>query len=388
MPDHREGVKAQRIALLVSSMGRGGAERVAATLCNAWAQEGRQAWLIPTFLGSREIAYPLDGAVHVHFLAQSFAATTSRAPISLRKVFLLRQLLRKAKPDVIVSFLPSTNVLAVAASCGLGIPLVVCERADPAADTDLHPALRIARLLAYPFADRFCVQTHQSAERMRWLSCLCGKPEIIPNPLPQSLISTSLQVRQHPRSGIIIAVGRLSPEKGFDGLIRAFHLGFRDAPEWKLEIWGEGPQRASLETLIQELRLEGRIKLCGHTTDPWSVMARAQLFALTSVYEGFPNAMLEAMALGLPAVAYDCNSGPRDLTDGGRVGLLVPPGDEVALAQTLRDLADDPGRRNALGDAGAKFVVARYSQNSVIARWDEAFRGMIARHPKNPPTPC
>jgi GalNAc-alpha-(1->4)-GalNAc-alpha-(1->3)-diNAcBac-PP-undecaprenol alpha-1,4-N-acetyl-D-galactosaminyltransferase len=388
VPDHREGVKAQRIALLVSSMGRGGAERVAATLCNAWAREGREAWLIPTFLGSREIAYPLDEAVHVHFLAQSFAATASQVPTPLRKVFLLRQLLRKAKPDVIVSFLPSTNVLAVAASRGLGIPLVVCERADPAADTDLHPALRIARLIAYPFADRLCVQTRQAAERMRWLSRLCGKPEIIPNPLPQSLVSPSLRIRQHPRFGIIIAVGRLSPEKGFDGLLRAFHLGFRDAPEWKLEIWGEGPQRASLEALIQELRLESRIKICGHTTDPWSAMVRAQLFALTSAYEGFPNAMLEAMALGLPAVAYDCNSGPRDLTDGGRVGRLVPPGNEVALAQTLRDLADDPGRRKALGDAGAEFVAAQFSLNSVMARWDEVFAGMIARHPKNPSTPC
>jgi GalNAc-alpha-(1->4)-GalNAc-alpha-(1->3)-diNAcBac-PP-undecaprenol alpha-1,4-N-acetyl-D-galactosaminyltransferase len=388
VPKHHEGVKARRIALLVSSMGRGGAERVAATLCNAWAREGREVWLVPTFLGSREIAYPLDEAVHVRFLSQSFAATGSVVPTSLRKIYSLRQLFRTARPDVIVSFLPSTNVLAVAASRGLGIPLVVCERADPSADADLHPALRIARLLAYPFADRLCVQTRQATERMRWLSYLCGKPEIIPNPLPQSLVAPSLRIRQHSRFGIIIAVGRLSREKGFDGLLRAFHLGFRDAPNWKLEIWGEGPQRPYLEALIQELRLADRVKICGHTTDPWSVMVRAQLFALTSAYEGFPNAMLEAMALGLPAVAYDCNSGPRDLTDGGRVGRLVPPGDEVALAQTLRELADDPVRRKALGDAGADFVAQHFSQNSVIARWDDVFRGMIARHTKSPPTLC
>lgn len=388
MPDHREGVKARRIALLVSSMGRGGAERVAATLCNAWAQEGREVWLIPTFLGSREIAYRLDNAVHVRFLAQSFAETASVVPVPIRKVASLRQLLGTAKPDVIVSFLPNTNVLAVAASRGLGIPLVVCERADPAADADLHPALRIARLIAYPFADRLCVQTRQAAERMRWLSRLCGKPEIIPNPLPQALVSPSPRVRQHPRFGIIIAVGRLSPEKGFDGLLRAFHLGFRDAPEWKLEIWGEGPQRACLEALLQDLGLSDRAKICGHTTDPWAVMARAQLFALTSAYEGFPNAMLEAMALGIPVVAYDCNSGPLDLTDGGRVGLLVPPGDEIKLARALRELADDPQRRRTLGDAGADFVAKEFSEDSVISRWDEVFRDMIARHPKRMPPPC
>jgi glycosyltransferase involved in cell wall biosynthesis len=117
-------------------------------------------------------------------------------------------------------------------------------------------------------------------------------------------------------------------------------------------------------------------------------MARAQLFALTSDYEGFPNAMLEAMALGLPAVAYDCNSGPRDLTDGGRVGVLVPPGDEIALAHTLRKLADDPGRRNALGTAGADFVAKRFSESSVISRWDKVFGDVIARHSKNQPPPC
>jgi GalNAc-alpha-(1->4)-GalNAc-alpha-(1->3)-diNAcBac-PP-undecaprenol alpha-1,4-N-acetyl-D-galactosaminyltransferase len=369
-------------------MGRGGAERVAATLCNAWAREGREVWLVPTFLGSREIAYPLDEAVHVRFLSQSFAATGSVVPTSLRKIDSLRQLFRTARPDVIVSFLPSTNVLAVAASRGLGIPLVVCERADPSADADLHPALRIARLLAYPFADRLCAQTRQAAERMRWLSYLCGKPEIIPNPLPQSLVAPSLRIRQHSRFGIIIAVGRLSREKGFDGLLRAFHLGFRDAPEWKLEIWGEGPQRACLEELVLELGINDRVKICGHTTNPWEVMARAQLFALTSDYEGFPNAMLEAMALGLPAVAYDCNSGPRDLTDGGRVGVLVPPGDEIALAHTLRKLADDPGRRNALGTAGADFVAKRFSESSVISRWDKVFGDVIARHSKNQPPPC
>ncbi len=378
MPDHRESAKARRIALLVSSMGRGGAERVAATLCNAWAREGREVWLVPTFLGSLEISYPLHDSIHVRFLSLSPSIASKTCPTPIRKIVALRKFFRETTPDVIVSFLPSTNILSIVASRGLGVPLIVCERVDPAAAVEMGVTLRLARTLAYPFAERICFQTQQAANRLLRQLPFCETPTIIPNPLPVSLTAQSKHNVVHSLSGIIIAVGRLSPQKGFDGLLRAFKQGFTDAHGWKLEIWGDGPLRSSLEALTKELDLGDRARICGPTDDAWTAMSRAQIFVLTSLYEGFPNAMLEAMALGVPTVAYDCNSGPRDLTDGGRVGVLVPTGNESQLAHAMRELADDPGKRRLLGASGAEFVANNFSEAVVISRWDELFSEVIS----------
>jgi GalNAc-alpha-(1->4)-GalNAc-alpha-(1->3)-diNAcBac-PP-undecaprenol alpha-1,4-N-acetyl-D-galactosaminyltransferase len=377
MADHLPGAPAHRIAVLLSSMGRGGAERVAATLCNAWARQGREPWLVPTFLGARDVAYPLHDAVRLQFLGDlpEVAAGSGIAP--LRKLRALRRWLSEVRPDVVVSFLPNVNVLAATATRGLGLPLIVCERADPAAGVDLELGLHAARLVAYPFASRVCVQTFQAARRLRRRLLACGEFAVIPNPLPDTLTAFPARSHRPARGGTVIGIGRLSPEKGFDSLLRAFHHGFADAPEWRLEIWGDGPLRSNLESQVSALGLGGRARICGAASDPWPVMAAAQIFALTSAYEGFPNAMLEAMALGLPTVSFDCNSGPRDLTDSGRVGVLVPPGDELAMARELRALADDSVRRDLLGHAGASFVRSAFSESAVLKRWDALFSEII-----------
>jgi GalNAc-alpha-(1->4)-GalNAc-alpha-(1->3)-diNAcBac-PP-undecaprenol alpha-1,4-N-acetyl-D-galactosaminyltransferase len=379
MGDGPSGYPARRIAVLLSSMGRGGAERVAATLCNAWAAQGREPWLVPTFLGAREVAYPLHESVRLQFLADLPGVGAGRVPATLRKLCALRQWLRVLRPDVVISLLPNINVLAVAATRGLGLPLVVCERADPAAGVEMGVVLHAARTLAYPFASRVCVQTAQAARRLRPRLPGCGEFAVIPNPLPAALAAEPARADQVGQGGTVVAVGRLSPEKGFDRLLQAFRSGFSDAPDWRLEIWGDGPLRDQLAAQSAALGLGERARICGPVATPWPVMARAQLFALTSEYEGFPNAMLEAMALGVATVAFDCNSGPRDLTDGGRVGVLVPPGDVAALATALRALADDPARRIALGEAGASFVRGAFSEAAVLARWDALFSAIVTQ---------
>jgi glycosyltransferase involved in cell wall biosynthesis len=360
-------------------MGRGGAERVAATLCNAWARQGREPWLVPTFLGGRDVAYPLHEAVRLQFLGDLPGVAAGPGIAPLRKLRALRRWLSAVRPDVVVSFLPNINVLAVAATRGLGLPLIVCERADPAAGVEMGWGLHAARLVAYPFASRVCVQTSQAAQRLRRRLPGCGEFAVIPNPLPDALAALPARSGQPSRGGTVIAVGRLSPEKGFDALLQAFGRGFADAPDWRLEIWGDGPLRSQLEAQASALGLGDRARVCGPASEPWPVMARAQVFALTSAYEGFPNAMLEAMALGVPAVAFDCNSGPRDLTDGGRVGVLVPSGDVPSMARALRALADDPARRASLGEAGANFVREAFSEPAVLARWDALFAAVVTQ---------
>lgn len=378
MLDEMAIARPPRIAMLVSSMGRGGAERVAAVLCNAWAAQGREVWLIPTYLGSRDLRFPLSPDVRLRFIGDlAEAPDHARSGISW-KIRTLRHWLGRVRPDVVVSFLPNVSVLAIAATRGLRVPVVACERADPAGGVDMGWALHVSRFFLYPLANCVTAQTEQAARRLRLRLPLCRRIAVIPNPLPDRLVA------QRPQGALadgklIIAVGRLAPEKRFDYLLRAFHAAFEDSSEWKLEIWGEGPLRQSLGALVESLGLTDRAFICGPTDEPWKEMPRAQVFALTSSYEGFPNSMLEAMALGLATVSFDCNSGPRDLTDNGRVGVLVPTGDIAAFARELQALADDGERRRSLGEAGSEYVRRSYSEESVLARWDALFASVATK---------
>ena len=374
------GAPVTRILMLVSSMGKGGAERVAATLCSAWALRGTEVMLVPTYLDSREVAYPLAPPVRLRFLAElgDFAGR-SRAGIFVEKVRTVRRLVRDFRPDVVVAFLPSIAMLAIVAARGTGVPVIACERTDPAGGVELPWFAHVARLFLYPLADRVVAQTRQAADRFeRRLLGLC-RVGVVQNLLPADLETLPLRANPAASPGLVLAVGRLSSEKGFELLIAAFGQAFADLPGWRLEIWGDGPLRAALQRVIDGQGLGERVQLKGRTDRPWEIMSGAQVFALTSEFEGFPNAMLEAMALGVATVAFDCNSGPRDLTDGGRVGVLVPPGDVAALATALRALADDPARRVALGAAGASFVRSAFSEAAVLARWDILFSSIVTQ---------
>ena len=378
--EHEGRAPVARLVLLVSSMGKGGAERVAATLCSAWALRGITVMLVPTYLGSRERAYPLAPSVRFRFLADlgNFSGR-SRPGVFVEKVRAVRRLVRDFKPDVVVAFLPSVAMLGIIATRGTGVPVIACERTDPAGGVELPWFAHVARLFLYPFADRVVAQTRAAADRFeKRLLGLC-RVGVVQNPLPAELETSTLRANPGGSPGLVLAVGRLSNEKGFDRLIETFALGFDDLPDWRLEIWGDGPLRAELEKAIGLRGLAGRVHLRGRTDKPWEVMSRAQIFALTSEFEGFPNAMLEAMALGVATVAFDCNSGPRDLTDGGRVGVLVPPADVASLARALRALADDPGRRAELGASGMSFVREAFSEAAVLASWDALFGSVVTR---------
>jgi glycosyltransferase involved in cell wall biosynthesis len=336
--------------------------------------------LVPTYLESREVAYPLAPPVRFHFLADlgDFAGR-SRAGILIEKLRAVRRLVRDFRPDVVVAFLPSIAMLAIVATRGTGVPVIVSERTDPAGGAELPWFAHVARLFLYPLAEQVVAQTRQAADRFeRRLLGLCSVG-VVPNPLPAELEVFPLSENPGATPGLVLAVGRLSSEKGFDRLIVAFAHAFADLPGWRLEIWGDGPHKAALQRVIDRQGLGERVKLKGKTDHPWEVMSGAQIFALTSEFEGFPNAMLEAMALGVATVAFDCNSGPRDLTDGGRVGVLVPPADVAALARALRALADDAVQRVEMGHAGAGFVRSAFSEAAVLARWDTLFSSILAR---------
>lgn len=368
--------RCRNIMLVVSSMAHGGAERVASTLANAWAERGDRVYIVLTYIGNRSVAYSLHERVTVVPLEIS-SGFLNRVLPPYAKIRALRKLAKRLVPDVVVSFLTNVNVVAIAACAGTRIPLVVSERVDPAARVEVPWWLRTARTLLYQFASGLVVQTSVAATRHK--SGIVRAPPIwvIPNPLPQSLFDSELRADTDATSELrVVAMGRLVPQKQFDQLIKACALAFAGRQGWSLSIWGKGECKTSLERLITELELQQRVRLCGTTDRPWSELSRAQVFAMTSAYEGFPNAMLEAMALALPCVVFDCPSGPHDLASENKAAALVPLNDIDALASELRSLADDPARRRLLGRTAAASVRERYSEKSVLMLWDLVFSAL------------
>ncbi|PVX77965.1 glycosyltransferase family 4 protein [Paraburkholderia unamae] len=365
-----------KITVFVNSMGSGGAERVAATLANAWSERGHDVTLIATFTGRGSCFYSLSDKIEFIYLADVIEST-ARGPVSyVKRILSIRKLIRERNVDIVVSLLTNVNMVVIAALQGTGVPIIACEHSNPIAD-GRRPFWNWMGRFFYPKASVVTVLTEGVVEQFRTILGGAKNIMVVPNPLPAGLERDSVHTDKEKVDSHVIGVGRLQPLKRFDMLIRSFAKIVSEFPEWKLVIIGEGPDRKRLECQIAELGLTERIFLPGKTTDPWSSMRRASLFALTSKYEGLPMAMMEAMALGVPVVAVDCPSGPRELTEGGVVGSLVGHSDEDAYAQALADLMRAGALREELGRRGADSIRRRYSIDAVMKIWDRVFKVAI-----------
>jgi len=354
-------------------MGGGGAERVAATLANSWCQMGHEVCLVPTYSGRGECLYALDPRVRLLYLADLAPKRSAILPLDyFRRVLTLRNFIRSEKADVVVSFLANVNVMVLISAIGLGVRTVICERTDPFI-MPVPSALQMLRWLAYPLANLLVVQTQSVAEKYQSLKRPLPKLAVIGNPIPAEF-SSHILPQQKRSQNYLLAVGRLSEEKSFDVLIEVFAELAPVHSDWTLRIVGEGPLRSNLENQIQQKALADRIQLPGRTDKVEAEFRLADAFVLTSRFEGFPNALLEAMAVGLPCVAVDCPSGPKEITDEGRTALLVPLGDKNALRLALSNLMGDEALRQKLSQLAHTSVMERYALEKILQKWDLVLR--------------
>ena len=369
-----------KIIVLTSSLDLGGTERVVASLCNDWAARGDRVTLIATFAEAGPSFYPIADAVELIYLANAVRRRNVSVLRYLEKLRGLRRLLKERAADVIVSFLPNVNVAAILSSAFIKTPLIICERSDPSGYTGFH-VLKSLRKLTYRFADILTVQTQGLADKAEQLYPGVKAVCVIPNALPDGVAC-----RDDPVDGdrkILLSLGRLAAEKQVGQLIEAFAAIAPAFEDWDLHIYGDGPLMPALQAQIHDARLERRAFLKGPTDRPWDVMAHADAFVMMSRYEGFPNALLEAMGTGLPCVVFDCPSGPREISRDGKDALLIPLDDFKALLAALQRLMGDRTLRLALGRQGCESVHRRFGHQQVMAMWDELFAdvGAVSRAP-------
>lgn len=349
----------RRIAIVTAGLGPGGAEGIIARLACHWQDANHRVEIISFDRPEEPVFHDLPEGVAVHRLAVSGA---------VRRTIALRLMLFRRRPDIVISFLTKINLISALACLDLDIPLVCSERNNPE-QQDAHPLWNLLLRFAYRRAGVIVCQT--DAVRRCFSLDLRDRLMTIPNPVPPADIA-----RRSEGGARICAVGRLVHQKGFDLLLPAFAAVAARHPDWTLDIWGDGPDRAALETQIASLGLEGRARLRGLSPRPRSWIYHTDLFVLSSRYEGFPNVLGEAMAACIPVLSTNCEFGPAEMIDHGRTGLLVPV-DSAELAGAMEALINDPEMRVRLGLSGQK-AMERFRPERVLRLWDALLEQVLA----------
>lgn len=354
----------KHLAFVIFSLRRGGAERVVVSLANYFSNLGHKIDIILIGASSNEPpAFELDFKVLVKsVLCRSIRAKNpfSRALSILERISKLRKTLKSESYDCVFSFTRDVNLLCAIASLGLGKIMVMSERNHPIRFLTQSKLRKFLVRLFYPRAHAIIVQTHEIARHYSSFS----RVRIIPNPI---LLARTDRISQTDLSTRIVGAGRLVPQKGFERLLLAAaalrSLGFYN----QLVLFGDGPDRLELENLAVKLGL-GRQIFSGEVPNLVEHFRDADIFVLTSKYEGFPNVLLEAMAAGATPVAFDCLSGPSEIIQHGINGFLVPEGDVENLVKRVEELILNPRLRSQMS-LEAKKVSKKYPLSEIARQW-------------------
>lgn len=379
-----------RITFVGFNLWCGGAERAMSNMANYWAKKGWKITILTLIQNRQPLCYDLhpdiehrdlgyfeysgapDAEISLSLAEEEALAETSaveRAVLEeeLGRLAMLRQAIIKSRPHAVIAFQHSLNVRVLLATRGLNIPVIVSERSTPPHEIIKQTGWARLRLRLYPGAT--CLVTLTEEALGYFPDSVKKRGRVIPNLVLAPSAAANGNEKRDKNGKVLMALGRLAPVKGFDLLLQAFALVAASHPAWSLEIWGEGLMRSELESLASALGIIERVRLPGFTNHPHATLRRADLFAMSSRYEGFPNALCEAMACGLAAVSFDCPGGPRNIIRDGIDGVLVAAENVTAMAASLDRLMGDEAERNRLS-IRAKEVVKRFDAEKIMAMWE------------------
>jgi GalNAc-alpha-(1->4)-GalNAc-alpha-(1->3)-diNAcBac-PP-undecaprenol alpha-1,4-N-acetyl-D-galactosaminyltransferase len=348
----------------------GGVERMATNIMNAMAARGHDVSLFTWDLAGAEPFYPMDDSITWHRLDMGHAGQLAGNRLRARRAVEFRRLVRSAKPDVVIGFQHGPWLFAEVSLAGCDVPVILAERNAP--DQYDHTRAGKIRNLIFQSMRTATAITIQSPHYVdRYPAYLRSRIVVIPNPVYPAKRFAEPGGDRAQRT--LLSVGRLSYQKNYPALIAAFARLASARPDWRLRIVGEGEERSALEKLIDDTGLGDRMSMDGAVTDVASEYAAADLFCLPSRWEGFPNTLAEALAHGVPAVAFSGCAGTGDLVEHGKNGLLaVGNADTSALTASLEALMDDAGERDRMG-TNARSIGTRFAPDKIYDQWERLF---------------
>ena len=343
----------KHITFAIGSLFGGGAERVVSVWSSALAERGYEVSII---LYSRlDNEYPVSDKVKVYPIAESTKACDEMS--ILKRVSLFRKTLKSLKPDVVISFLPIVQVYVRVASIGLNIPRIETIRNSPW-EVDILKT-KFAKLWLNCFETCKALILQSKDQKPFFSQKVQKKSVVIPNPINPKYTETE-KTKYDTSTHIIAAAGRLSAQKNYKMMIDAVKTVSKDCPDVDLHIYGVGELEEQLKAYIKSEELENNVKLMGRSNELYNVYKDVDLYVMSSDYEGMPNALAEAMAvgIGLPCISTDCKTGPRDLIDDGVNGFLVPCNDADALAERIKAVFDMPWQsREQMGKKAREKII-------------------------------
>lgn len=347
------------ILFVIYSLEQGGAERVIAHLANYWAAKGRQVGIL-TFDTSLP-QYALHPAVQLNQMGIAYPSNNKLAGLvnNFKRVLILRGYIKNLRPSTVISFTEEINSLVCLATIGRRFRLVLSDRVHP--DWfGKRPIRQWFKRVSYRLADVLVVQTQavKSAYKGYKLPIF-----VINNPLN----SVSQRVIDYEKKRIV-AVGRLDPQKNFPLFIEA--VSRLHAPDWTFDIFGAGNEKAALQRLITEKDLDNRLILRGSTSRIFDDMSEASIFVLSSLAEGYPNVLIEAMSVGLAVVSTDCPSGPSEIIYNNINGLLIENNNVLEMTAALQRLIDDAPLRRQIGEQ-AQNIIEKLNIDVIAQAWEQ-----------------
>ncbi len=353
-----------KLGIICGSLVRGGAERVAVYLAEYMKKRKIEVFLITSGKAENEYRAP-EGVERIN-LSQSSNKFLTFA-VQMKKI---NKIIKEKKIDTVLIMGVPLCIYSIPGCIFTNAKVIVSERNDPSN----FAGKRIVKVISRYFmrmADGFVFQT--SDAKKYYAGKLKGKGVIIPNPLLAKYLPEQYT---GDREKMIVTSGRLIEQKNQKMLIHAFSEISERIPEYQLIIYGEGELRQELENEIIRLNMKGRVLLPGNVSDLHDRIRKASVFVLPSKFEGMPNALIEAMALGLPCITTDCPcGGPRELIEDGVNGVLIPVNSKELLEKAILEVVENPDYTRSLGEAAA-CIKNKLSVDKIGRQWFQYFTSL------------
>lgn len=365
-------MKKIKITFLINSLTAGGAERVLTTLANNLIASYDVS--IITFYNDPPF-YNLDSRIKLISCYDEYKPSLNPIEAIKSNRFLFKKINSIVKANninLIISFMTTANVLGTFIGKLNKIPVIISERTNPY-HQELPKVWRLLRSISYRYSDMLIVQT-ETISKFFDGKIDKNKLRILPNPISSELTKNRFIANNSKNKNIILSVGRLIPSKAHDMLIKAFALTNHN--DWELWIAGDGPELSYLQKLIQDHQINDHVKLLGQVKEVFSLYNVSKIFAFSSTYEGFPNALIEAMHFGLACVSTDCPTGPAELIKDGENGYLIPINDIDAMRNKLSYLMENQSKIDEFGRK-SMLAVQQYEEDHVMAKWNDIIKKLV-----------